>query len=421
MTTEHVEVAIIGGGPGGLTLAQGLKKNSISVAVFEKDRARTDYVQGFRLRIRQRGIDSLIANLPPELYDAFVATLGQAPDRNILLDENFKILGEDAAWGGGNALGEADDTHIEKSVSRITLRQVLLSGLDGIVRYGKVFSRYDEQPDGSVVAHFEDGSTIHADVLVGADGARSRVRQQLVPHARSFDTGVRRLAGKMTLHAAALHQISPLLLDYNAGVRPTEGHGLMVTSHRVNVDALRKHGLIGLDDATHKDFSGFHFNNTTSYVWWNTAYEKDELATDDALAKLSGSELIDLLISKIAHWHPEILDLIRYTDPSTVALLHVHSSEPVDPWPTKPVTLLGDAIHAMTYFRALGGNTSIYDAGLLVPELVAAKRGGKPLLQALSEYEAKMLEHGAKAVRSSLTAMQKNVLAGRRRQSEAAE
>ncbi|WP_352565060.1 MULTISPECIES: FAD-dependent monooxygenase [unclassified Mesorhizobium] len=187
MTTEHVDVAIIGGGPGGLTLAQGLKKNGISVAVFEKDRARTDYVQGFRLRIRQRGIDSLIANLPPEPYEAFVATLGHAPDRNILLDENFETLGEDA-WGGGNALGEPDDTHIEKSVSRITLRQVLLSGLDGVVYYGKVFSRYEEQPDGSVIAHFEDGSTIHADVLVGADGARSRVRQQLVPHARSFDT-----------------------------------------------------------------------------------------------------------------------------------------------------------------------------------------------------------------------------------------
>ncbi|RVD30595.1 FAD-binding protein, partial [Mesorhizobium sp. M4B.F.Ca.ET.019.03.1.1] len=139
---EHVEVAIIGGGPGGLTLAQGLKKNGISVAVFEKDPARTDYVQGFRLRIRQRGIDSLIANLPPELYEAFVATLGQAPHRNILLDEHFEVLGEDA-WGGGNAAGETDDTHIEKSVSRITLRQVLLSGLDGIVRYGKVFSRYE--------------------------------------------------------------------------------------------------------------------------------------------------------------------------------------------------------------------------------------------------------------------------------------
>lgn len=420
MTTEHVEVAIIGGGPGGLTLAQGLKKNGIGVAVFEKDRARTDYVQGFRLRIRQRGIDSLVANLPVELYEAFVATLGQAPDRNILLDENFEPVGEDA-WGGGNASGEADDTHIEKSVSRITLRQVLLSGLDGVVRYGKVFSRYEELPDGSVIAHFEDGSAVRADVLVGADGARSRVHQQLVPHALSFDTGVRRLAGKMTLHAAALHQISPLLLDYNAGIRPTEGHGLMVTSHRVNVDAYRKYGLIGLDDDTHKDISGFHFNNTTSYVWWNTAYEKGELADDAALARLSGSKLLDLLISKIAHWHPEILNLIRYTDPSTVALLHVHSSEPVDPWPTKRVTLLGDAIHAMTYFRALGGNTAIYDAGLLVPELVAAKRGDKPLLQALSHYEAKMLEHGAKAVRSSLTAMQKNVLSGRRRQKEAAE
>ncbi|RUW30393.1 MULTISPECIES: NAD(P)/FAD-dependent oxidoreductase [unclassified Mesorhizobium] len=420
MTIEHVDVAVIGAGPGGLTLAQGLKKNGIGVTVFEKDRARADYVQGFRLRIRQRGIDSLIANLPSELYEAFIATLGRAPDCNLLLDENFQILG-DNAWGGGNALGEADDTHIEKSVSRITLRQILLSGLDGIVRYGKVFSRYEEQPDGSVVAHFEDGSSVHADVLVGADGAKSRVRRQLVPQAQSFDTGVRRLAGKMTLHAAALHQISHLLLDYNVGIRPHAGHSLMVTSHRVDPAAHRKYGLIGLDDPTHKDISGFHFNNTTSYVWWNTAYGQDELATDAELAKLSGEQLLDLLLTRIGRWHPEIVKLIRYTDPSTVALLHVHTSRPVDPWPTRRVTQLGDAIHAMTYFRALGGNTAIFDAGLLVPELVAAKRGDKPLLDALAHYEARMLEHGAEAVRSSLTAMQRNVLAGRRHQPQAAE
>jgi 2-polyprenyl-6-methoxyphenol hydroxylase-like FAD-dependent oxidoreductase len=85
------------------------------------------------------------------------------------------------------------------------------------------------------------------------------------------------------------------------------------------------------------------------------------------------------------------------------------------------VTLLGDAIHAMTYFRALGGNTALYDTGLLVPQLVAARRDGKPILQALRDYEDGMREHGYEAVRSSLTAMQNNVAAGRPLKGVAAE
>jgi 2-polyprenyl-6-methoxyphenol hydroxylase-like FAD-dependent oxidoreductase len=79
---RHVDVTIIGGGPGGLALAQGLKKRGFTIAVFEKDRTRTDYVQGFRLRLRQRGLDALIQNLPEHLLEAFYATLGRAPSQN---------------------------------------------------------------------------------------------------------------------------------------------------------------------------------------------------------------------------------------------------------------------------------------------------------------------------------------------------
>ena len=89
-------------------------------------------------------------------------------------------------------------------------------------------------------------------------------------------------------------------------------------------------------------------------------------------------------------------------------------------WETGPVTLLGDSIHAMTYFRALGGNTALYDGGLLVPQLVAA-RDGKPLRQAVRDYEDAMREHGYEAVRSSLTAMQRNLASARRPKPVAAE
>ncbi len=407
MSIPFVDIAIIGGGPGGLALAQGLRKHGIETAVFERDPVRADYVQGFRLRVRQRGLDALKANLPAHLFETFIATLGQAPTESLLLDENFGKV------EAGTRPHDNEDTHLEKSASRITLRQILLTGIEDIVHTGRHFQRYEIEPEGTVLAHFEDGTAVRANLLVGADGAGSNVRRQLLPEVRSIDTGVRRLAGKLTFDAADAHGIDPVLRDYNVNIRPSAGHGLMVTSHRVNPGALEQHGLIGADDPTHKDIAGFHFNNTPSYIWWNTAYELDELGPDAQLETLSGAELLQVLLSRIGHWDERIVKLIRHTDPSTVALLKVRSSQPGAVWETGPVTLLGDAIHAMTYFRALGCNSALHDSGLLVPQIVAARRDGKPIRSALREYEDAMREHGYEAVRSSLTAMQNNVAAGR--------
>ncbi|ANK76824.1 oxidoreductase (plasmid) [Ensifer adhaerens] len=404
MTIPFIDVAIIGGGPGGLALAQGLKKNGIDTAVFERDEVRSDYVQGFRMRIRQRGIDALQANLPAHLFQAFLDTLGLAPTENLVLDETFQRL-ENTSQGSG----EPEDTHIEKSVSRITLRQILLSGLDGLFHTGKRFERYEQLADGTVLAHFSDGSAVHANLLVGADGAGSAVRRQLLPDLKSIDTGVRRLAGKITIDEAERQGISPLLTEFNTNIRPRDGRGLMITSHRVDPSAYARHDFIGREDPGHADIPGFHFNNSTSYTWWNTAYDTDELGPDELLERLNGAALIETLLHRIRHWDERILDLIRHSDTSTVAFLKVKSSTPGAVWQSGPVTLLGDAIHAMTYFRALGGNTALYDSGLLVRELVAARRQGKPLLAALNDYENAMREHGYEAVRSSLSAMQRNV------------
>lgn len=408
MNIPFVDIAIIGGGPGGLALAQGLKKNGIDTAVFERDTVRADYVQGFRMRIRQRGIDALKANLPDQLFQAFVDTLGLAPTENLVFDEQFNRL-DNVSLGSG----EPEDTHIEKSVSRITLRQILLSGLDGIFHTGKRFESYENLADGTVVAHFADGSAVRANLLVGADGAGSAVRRQLLPELKSIDTGVRRLAGKITIENATRHGVSPLLTEFNTNIRPRDGRSLMVTSHRVNSEGYERNGLFGVEDPTHRDNAGFHFNNTTSYTWWNTAYDIDELGSDDLLESLDGARLLEVLLAQTGHWDERILALIRHTDPSTVALLKVRSSTPGATWPAGPVTLLGDSIHAMTYFRALGGNTALYDTGLLVPQLVSTRRHGKPLMAAVNDYENAMRDHGYEAVRSSLSAMLRNVGATR--------
>jgi len=88
-----------------------------------------------------------------------------------------------------------------RPISRIALRRILLEGLEDVVSFGKTFLDCRITPDGRVTAEFEDGSTAEGDVLVGADGASSRVRNHLLPDAQRADTGLIAISGKVPLDA----------------------------------------------------------------------------------------------------------------------------------------------------------------------------------------------------------------------------
>jgi 2-polyprenyl-6-methoxyphenol hydroxylase-like FAD-dependent oxidoreductase len=395
-----LKVIVIGAGPGGLLLAQGLKKHGIEVAVYERDAARTDYLQGFRLQIRSRGIDALKACLPDELYTAFATTYARAPDEYALLSEQFEEL--------PRLVTDPDLEHSEreKSVSRITLRQVLVTGLRSLIHYQKTFDRYEEREDGKVVAYFTDGSSVVGDVLVGADGANSRVRRQLVPQARWVDTGARRLAGKIELTEDVRRAVPPAFYRKTVSVKSGSGFNLFFTSHefRPGHEAL---GPIGAEDrAALAEHEGLLFDNGKSYIMWALSGLKEQLPPDDELFDYDGEQLRAFINGVVDGWHPVYRQLFDLTDTSTLGVLPIRTSLPVEPWPTRHVTLLGDAIHSMTYFRALGANTAMADAAFFLHEILAWRDGSKDLVHALHDYEARMLEHGFEAVRKSISAFE---------------
>src|SRR5262249_22849256 len=171
-------VVIIGGAIGGLTLAQGLNKSGVNVAVYERDGTSADRVQGYRLHINPSGSVALHECLPPHPFDAFARTCGKPTKGIRFVTEDGKVL---LSLNELNAPEPFDAIAQHRSVSRITLRQVLLSGLEGVVHFGKAFVRYEESPIGRVLAHFEDGTTAEGDVLVAADGDGSRVCRQFLP------------------------------------------------------------------------------------------------------------------------------------------------------------------------------------------------------------------------------------------------
>jgi 2-polyprenyl-6-methoxyphenol hydroxylase-like FAD-dependent oxidoreductase len=108
----------------------------------------------------------------------------------------------------------------------------------------------------------------------------------------------------------------------------------------------------------------------------------------------------------MAGWDERLKTLVRLADPATIYAIPMRTARPVAPWPTRRITLLGDAIHSMTPYRGIGANMALKDAVRLRDALVAADRGERALLDAIRDYEAGMLDYGFKAVRNSLRAME---------------
>jgi salicylate hydroxylase len=409
--SKRFRVAIVGGGTGGLCLAQALCAAGVEVAVYERSRLRTERLQGYRVHINPHGARALHECLPPELWEAFVATCGSSGSSFSFVTEQLKELlsVEAELWSSADG-NPADDHH---SVSRITLHQVLSAGLDGVLHHGKEFERYHRASDGTITLRFADGTTATADVLVAADGANSRVRGQYLPHATRIDTGIRSIAGKYPRTEETKRRLPDRLHTGPNNVIPPAGCGMFVAPHELGTDhAPTVHGIGGNDGTTAED--AVHFDNTTSYVMW--AYTANDARLSGAEADLSdmdGQALQDLVGGLIRDWHPSLRQLVAESPAQTVSLLPIRTSVEVPRWETTNITLLGDAIHSMTPFRGIGANTALRDARLLARTLVAVARGEVDLVDGIHDYETQMLDYGFAAVRASLRTAEQTISSNR--------
>src|SRR2546421_6803824 len=115
MMEQSFHVIIIGGGIGGLCLAQKLQQAGISVAVYERDQSRTARLQGYRIHINPAGSRALYESLPSRLYEIFLATCGKSDKEFNFLTEQL----EDLLILRGEDMGHQDDpVDSHKSVSR---------------------------------------------------------------------------------------------------------------------------------------------------------------------------------------------------------------------------------------------------------------------------------------------------------------
>jgi 2-polyprenyl-6-methoxyphenol hydroxylase-like FAD-dependent oxidoreductase len=391
-----MRVLIIGGGTGGMCLAQGLKRAGVPVAVYERDRTRADGLHGYRVGINPTGNHALKQCLPPELFDTYIATCARSPRWFNVLTEKLKLT-------ASIPLPEASDpVDSERSVSRMTLRQVLFTGMDDVVHFDKTFTHYRRHPDGTVSAHFADGTSAVGDVLVGADGAGSPVRRQYLPHATVKPAGIVAIGGKVPITAETRALLPPKVVEgisllFAPGGRFCIWH---VMEFKWDRDGQVKHGIGGNDAELLERWPGLLYDNTRDYINWGFWAATDKYPP--GAMDRRGEQLIELVLDMTRGWHPNMRRLFSLADPGSCFPINIRTSVPVERWKPSTVTLLGDAIHTMTPGQGVGANTALRDAALLCDQLVAAHQGSKPLLEAIDDYEAEMVPYGFARVADSL-------------------
>lgn len=344
-------IAIVGAGMGGLALARVLHVNDIDAVVYERDASREARGQGGMLDIHsgQRALREA------GLIDQFHAIArGEGQDMRLLEPDGTLLLQEDTP----------DDAPLARpEVDRADLRDLLLDSLpEDTVRWGHAFESADNG-----LLHFADGSTATYDLLVGADGAQSRVRA-LLTDARPVHIG----QNVVEIGIPDIDRTHPgLAAMVGRGNYWVLGNGLSLGAQRNGDGRVR----IGLS-----------FYNTAE-DWFATS----GIPFDDPAA--ARARLIDLLPG----WDSRFTALIAACDdtivPRSITTLPVGLT-----WPSTPdVTLLGDAAHLMPPVGE-GANMALLDGALLALALAAHP---DDLPAAVNDYEREMFERTSAAARMS--------------------
>jgi 2-polyprenyl-6-methoxyphenol hydroxylase-like FAD-dependent oxidoreductase len=368
-----MRVLVIGGGIGGLALAQGLRRAGVDVAVHERDQGVGSRWEGYRIHINPVGARALHALLPADGWQEFLATAGPGGDFGFLTEQldELVVVEESIMYPGA-----AEPAEGHYAADRATLRRVLMTGLDDVVRLGSEFIGYESRPDGRVEARFADGSTAVADLLVGADGPSSRVRAQLLPHATPVDAGVTGIAHKIWLDDGMRNELGRLSTGMNA-VQP-------------NAPCFLFTSVFEPPAAT----------GARPYLLCALVTRPGLLPPD--VTELGADALRVVVDVVVAGWHPRLRRALANSDPEARSAVTFSAAPPVPTWVSGPVTVLGDAIHVMPPIGGLGGNTALRDAHLLSRLLPAVDRGERGLLDAVAEYEGEMREYGTAAVRYAM-------------------
>ena len=335
-------IVIVGAGLGGLALARVLHMHGIASTVYEAEPSRDARAQGGMLDIHEHnGQRALQA---AGLFDAFNAIIHPGGQASRVLDRSGRVLLEEADDGTGG----------RPEVPRGELRRILLDSLpEGTVRWGQKLASVEALGNGRHRLQFSHGEIVEADLLVGADGAWSKVRPLLTP-ATPVYSGMTYVETYL-FDADSEHALAAAAVGSGALFAVEPGKGIL--AHREPNCAL--HAYVAL---------------------------RKPLAWVDQLKGRDAATIISAVAGEFEGWTPALTALFTAAQAPPV-LRPIHALPAGQRWPRTPgVTLLGDAAH-LTIPAGEGANLALFDGAELAAALVAH---GDDTEAALAAYEQAM-------------------------------
>ncbi|MET7902364.1 NAD(P)/FAD-dependent oxidoreductase [Streptomyces sp. NPDC005336] len=323
----HHPIAVVGAGLGGLTLARVLSVHGIEAAVHDLDASPAARTQGGMLDIHEDS--GQVALHAAGLHEPFRALIHPGGEATRILDQ-YAVVHMDEADEGDRGRPEVD---------RGRLRDLLLGSLpETTVRWGAKVTAARALGDGRHEVTLADGSAFTTDLLVGADGAWSRIRP-LVSDAAPAYCGVSFVEVDL-FDADTRHPESAAVVG--GGMLFALGAGRGFLAHREIDGSLHIYAALRASEG-----------------WISTI---DFTDTDTAKAAV---------LDHFADWDKSLRALIADADgPLTPRAIHALPAD--HRWDRVPgVTLLGDAAHLMSPFAGEGANLAMLDGAELATALAA--------------------------------------------------